>query len=161
MPGTKSVIAQLTEQQFVFMNALQAALEECGQPVCVDQIRIKLRKSDSRVRSHIKVLMKAGYVCCVGRSRVKRYVPSMLWIEAVDSEEIYEAVKGACMGGICEERGCNRYAEDYYAGRYLCRDCLMGYSEEEDQVRLRIDWEMGLAVKSSARLFSDCDCSSD
>lgn len=150
-----SILSRLTFQQREFMRALQEALAENCQPVCVDQIRIKLKKSDSRVRSHIKVLMRAGYVCCVGRSRVKRYVPSMLWLEEIDDEEVYAAIRGACVGGICENPLCQHYAEDYYAGRYLCRDCIMGYSEEEDQRRLRQDWECGLSSKSSAGMLSE------
>lgn len=138
----------LTNQQREFMRVLQEVIMDAGYPASVRQIRIKLKKSDSRVRSHIKVLMSTGYVCCVGRSKVKRYVPSMLWMEDVDAKpEIKENAR--CVGGYCENEGCNNKAEDTWDGRFLCRSCIVGRDEIQDRIQLREEWLSRCDISSS------------
>jgi len=142
----------LTPQQHLFMKALQEAIAKWNAPVSVDQIRIQLEKSDSRVRSHIKILMRRGYVCCVGKARVKRYVPSMLWLEEIDQDEAFDELELPCVGGGCEKPGCSKLAEDYWRDGYYCRDCIMGHDAESDALDIRRQYIMRLSPPSSAGL---------
>jgi len=140
----------LTPQQRSFMKALQEAIAKWNRPVSVDQIRIQLRKSDSRVRSHIKVLIRRGYVCCVGKARVKRYVPSMLWLEEIDRDEAFDEMALPCVGGTCETPGCTRMAEDYWRDGYYCRKCIIGHDELSDRQDIRRQYLERLGPSSSA-----------
>lgn len=137
----------LTRLQNVFMDALQAAINAAGTPVSVEEIRGILHKSDSRVRSHIKVLMADGYICCVGKARVKRYVPSDLYLRASGIEANSEH---PWMGGYCQTLSCKRKAEDYWRDGYYCRDCIVGGDSVSDTMDLRRRFEANLGVSSSA-----------
>ncbi len=122
--------ATLTEVQYEFMLALQDAVRAAGGPASVPQIVARLGKSDSRVRSHIKKMMSLGFVCCVGKSRHNKYVPGNPWLKEAGDE----AFRSSCVGGICQGIGCKEKAVDCFAGRYLCRDCMMGDSSKADPV---------------------------
>jgi hypothetical protein len=144
----------LTNQQREFMLALQAVIMESSYPASVKQIRAKLEKSDSRVRSHIKMLVSAGFVCCVGRSKVKRYVPSMDWMNDPDADpEMID--KARCIGGYCETKGCNHKAADTHKGRFLCRSCIVGNTEIQDHEQLREEWLSRCDVGSSGGMLID------
>jgi len=142
---------KLTPQQYIFLQALQRAITMWNHPVSVRQIRVQLKKSDSRVRSHIKVLSEKGYVCCVGKARVKRYVPSVLWFEELDdkSKEIERLKPWA--GGYCMTSGCNQKAEDYWRDGYYCRDCIIGHDSVSDTKDLREQFLLRASAVSSAQ----------
>lgn len=148
----------LTPQQRAFMEALQEAISEANQPVSVGQIKIQLQKSDSRVRSHIKVLIRKGYVRCVGKARVKKYVPSMLWLEEIDVNPEYGDVQEVdlpCLGGYCMTPGCTKMAEDWWRDGYYCRDCIVGRDEKSDEKDLRKQFESMIAPRSPAGMMVD------
>lgn len=147
-------MAKLTLQQREFMKAFQSAVLRVYAPVCAEEIRRELRKSDSRVRSHLSALTELGFVCCVGRSRLKKYIPAMCWLEEEEADIGLRAVPG--IGGLCERPLCQNKAADLYDGEYLCRECLIGYSDEEDARRLRAEWESRLVLKSSGGMLLDC-----
>lgn len=113
---------RLSAYQRDFMRALQAAVNAAGGPASVPEIVSQLQKSDSRVRSHIKRLLELGYVCCVGKAKRTSYVPSSKWLDEPEVEE----GDCICVGGHCEQTGCNNLAEAYYGGHYVCRSCLVG-----------------------------------
>jgi len=122
----------LTKKQKAFMRQLQSAIEAVDAPVSVSQIRIRTGRSDSHVRSCIKILISAGYLRCIGRTRQKRYVPSVLWLQELNDEP-----PCSWIGGICETEGCPNEADDYFAGRYLCRTCIIGLDAIGDRRDIR------------------------
>ena len=142
---------KLSPRQIDFMRVLHAAFLEENKPVSVSQIRIRLQRSDSRVRTHVKILLASGYLRCVGKSRVKRYVPSILWMESFSFDD-FKKVDHSCIGGYCETIGCRNLAEDFYKSRYLCRRCIVGVDDKEDLRRQMLE---GACNKSSAGLLVD------
>ena len=140
----------LTPQQRVFMLALQVVILESGAPASAEQLREYMGKSDSRVRSHIKMLMGRGYVCCVGKDRVKRYVPSDLWMEDDESSPLRDGFELACLGGRCSTSGCTNMSEDYWRDGYYCRQCIVGHDWISDHQDIRRRYEEGMAPPSSA-----------
>ena len=140
----------LTPQQFVFMTALQDVIVKTVAPASADQLRVHMKKSDSRVRSHIKVLMHRGYVCCVGKDRVKRYVPSMLWMEEGGDRVLLEHIGLACIGGYCSTHGCKQMAEDYWRDGYYCRQCIVGHDWISDNEDIRRRYEENMTPPSAA-----------
>ena len=141
---------RLTKQQLQFMKELQAAIEELDGPVSVMQIRIKIQRSESLVRGRIKLLLKAGYVRCINRTKQKRYVPSALWLEELDEE-----IDCTWIGGRCEQAGCDSEAESYWNGRYLCRNCLIGLDAVGDKKDIRKWHESVSGPKSIGALWEE------
>jgi hypothetical protein len=144
-PSNGSKRKGLTVHQRDFMQSLQVAIETTGGPVSVCQIRNFFKKSDSRIRSHIRLLLINGWLKCVGQTRRKKYVPSILWLQVagVEFDSVY-------VGGKCEKNNCDNDAEDYFAGRYLCRDCIVGHDEESDMIELRERYLEEIGLHSSA-----------
>ena len=139
---------KLTSSQREFMEALHKALADRGAPVSIPQIRVRSGKSDSRVRSCLKVLIKSGWVRCVGKTKVKKFVPSMLWLEEIDADVEFDSSDTlACIGGKCQGYNCDKLAEDYWRGGYYCRDCMIGTCDETDLRQRFLD---GATPKSSA-----------
>lgn len=139
----------LTAQQYFFMKSLEEVVLRWHFPVSVDQIREQLKKSNSGVRSHLKILLKIGYICCVGKARVKRYIPSELWLTNGDSS--VERLRGIpCLGGYCMVAGCRNKAEDFWKDGYYCRDHIIGHSAISDKLDLWDRFLAGSVAPSSA-----------
>jgi len=141
---------RLTENQREFMLALQRAVIREGGPATVPGIVEELGKSDSRVRSHIKRLTPYGYVCCVGKTRHKRYVPGRPWIKEKGVKE------ESCpyIGGICQSYGCEELAVIFWRSAYLCRGCMVGAPDKKDPTG-RLQYYKTLELKSPAGDMAD------
>lgn len=141
------------------MSALEAAIRDGGGPVGIVEIRAKLNKSESRIRSHIKVLIESDYVECITRSRQKRYVPSKLWLRISGGEDC------SWLNWMCEEEGCSNRVVDFYAGRYLCREHIIGFNEAGDSEDIRRRWLETLGPQSVGIIFEQANsctgCSHD
>lgn len=142
MPRRKHV--GLTLSQVDFLRILQYVVERFGSPVSADQIRLVSRKSDSRVRSHLKILISSGYVACVATTRIKRYVPSALWIESIGPQDVVG------YKGYCSHPGCQKIAVEYMRGRYWCRDHLIGVDLITDLKEMRDRWLESVGLTSNA-----------
>lgn len=118
----------LTIYQREFMFALQNAVNKNSGPVTINQVVYFAEKSDSRVRAHIKKLIGIDFVCCVGKTRYKKYVPSMRWLKepGICEDDC------VCIGGFCQLIGCGNLSVSCWRGMYLCRDCLMGSMNKKD-----------------------------
>jgi hypothetical protein len=140
----------LTPPQRDFMGAFHRAIYSSKGPLSVGQIREIFKKSDSRIRSHLKALIAKGYILCVGKSKVKKYVPSMLWVEEIDNDESFDEMELPCAGGYCETPGCNALAEDSWGSGYYCRKCIIGHDDASDLADIRASMEERCGVQSSA-----------
>ena len=152
------ISSKITASQRKFMLSLQRVVIEDGGPVCVSQICKSLGTTDSRVRVSLKALMSMGVVCCVGRSKVKRYVPSAAWSSDGDASA---GLSGECgsgvvgYGGECSTDGCKNPAVDRFRGRYLCRDCLIGRNDEDDLLQLRDQWVGVVGLGNPSRMMEE------
>lgn len=140
----------LTESQRDFMYALMRACNAAKGPVDIEQIVIELDKSDSRARSHIKRLMRAGYVRYVGKIKKNKYVPGSKWLE----EPGINLWLCPHIGGMCQEPGCDNFSEVYWNDQYVCRDCMMGERDDPDG---RKQYFESLTLRSSAGFCSGSD----
>jgi len=148
--GRRKGAKSLNARQLEFMKVLHRTVADANSPASVSQIRIHFKKSDSRVRSHIKVLMRAGWIHCVGKAKEKRYVPSMLWLEEIDVHEEYDEDDLPCVGGYCQTPGCNQMAQDFWRNGYYCRTCIVGHDLASDMRDIREQHEARISPVSSA-----------
>ena len=125
----------------MFMLDLQNAVNRFKGPVTIFEIMTVTGGSDSRIRSHIKKMVAYEYVCCVGKTKQRKYVPSFKW------QEDPEAGECAAIGGYCMTEDCENKSVEYFRGLYLCRDCLVG---RQSLIRARDDMYNRYAIKSPA-----------
>ena len=125
------------------MLALQSIILERGEPARVCDIEQKISMSGSGVRSHLRHLIRLNYVCCISQAKIKQYVPASLWMEDEDADPDIVDLDDQMLfnvGGVCDTDGCDNGAEDVYNGKYLCRDCIIGVSLEDDLANLKNCW---------------------
>ena len=138
----------LTHHQKQFMYALERIIKKTKAPASVSDLRGELQKSDGRIRSHLKRLIPAGYVCCIGKVRSHQYVPSILWTSTYgNGREL------PLMGGYCQAPGCEEFAVQYFRGKYWCRDHMMNCDDAKD---IRAQHIKRLARKSCAADLLEC-----
>ena len=122
--------------------------------VSIDEIKKELRKSDSRVRSHIKTLNRKGMIRCVGKAKVKKFSPSRDGLEAMYSEIFedpkYDDLEDCCIAGECMTSGCSRVAEDYWRDGYYCRGCIIGLDVLGDRLDIKKWHEKSWVAPSGA-----------
>jgi len=144
MPSTIS--PRLTGVQKKFLVSVLSAIVDNGGPVSVPEIRDVHGQSESRIRSHIKTLQRGGYLCCVGKSKVKKFVPSISGLDAVFDliyeDPRYDDLEKLCVGGRCQRSGCNNLADDFFKDGYYCRLCIIGHNDESDMADIRRSHEL-------------------
>lgn len=142
----------LTEVQRNFLVSVLSAMVVRGGPVSVKEIRGFYGHSDSRVRSHIKSLQRGGFLCCVGKARVKKFVPSSDGVDAVfdliRNDPRFDDLERYGVGGKCQKPGCERLADDFFRDGYYCRRCMMGHDDDSDMRDIRETHESGWYSKS-------------
>jgi predicted transcriptional regulator len=150
----RRVSENLTDVQIEFMKALCRAIIGRKGPVSVDDIKKELGKSNSRVRSHVKALIGKGMIRCVGKSRAKKYSPSMGGLEAISYDTFedpdYDELETFCIAGVCMTSGCGQNAEAFWRGGYYCRECIIGKNDSADMADIRKWHELTWGTPSGA-----------
>jgi hypothetical protein len=144
LSGGFAEILILTTIQKDFLMALLSAVVDKRGPVSIAEVQRCHEVSSSRARSCIKALLKKKCLLYVGKAGgIKRFAPSVQAIELVHGEigdnPKYDDIDAlcSCIGGRCQNEGCENLAEDFFRDGYYCRRCIIGHDDETDKADIR------------------------
>lgn len=162
---TESTPTTIVQKQFL-LSVVRAIIKKRS-AVSTVEIKEVHGRSESCVRNHVVRMEDRGFMVLVGKSDHRQmFAPTRAGMQEIDGElieeakinPIYDVIRRQnifCIGGQCQDPCCVNPAEDFYRGKFFCRDHIMGCSPKEDMVNLHCDHEALWGAQSIAGDVSD------